>query len=70
MQYLIRLITPPHGTVLDPFAGSGTTLAAAITEGCHPIGIELTDEYLPIIHARCQHATTQPQPNPTLFNND
>lgn len=73
MRHLIQLITPPHGTVLDPFAGSGTTLAAAIIEGHHPIGIELTDDYLPIIHGRCQHATTQhnnqPQPEPTLFDN-
>jgi len=73
MRYLIRLITPPDGIVLDPFAGSGTTLAAAIIEGHHPIGIELTDDYLPIIHGRCQHATTQhnnqPQPEPTLFDN-
>ena len=69
MRYLIRLVTPPDGTVLDPFAGSGTTLAAAILEGHHPIGIELTDDYHPIIHARCQHAITQHDTTPpTLFD--
>ena len=74
MQWLIRLVTPPDGTVLDPFAGSGTTLAAATIEGFHSIGIELTDDYLPIITARTQWAeqqhTNQPKPQPTLFNND
>jgi site-specific DNA-methyltransferase (adenine-specific) len=66
MRYLIRLITPPNGTVLDPFAGSGTTLVAAIQEGFHCIGIELTADYYPIIHARCEHAQTPPD-QPTLF---
>ena len=72
MQWLIRLVTPPDGTVLDPFAGSGTTLAAATLEGINSIGIELTDDYLPIITARCQWAETQhdqPDPEPTLFDN-
>ena len=74
MQWLIRLVTPPDGTVLDPFAGSGTTLAAATLQGIHSIGIELTDDYLPIITARTQWAeqqhTNQPKPQPTLFDND
>jgi site-specific DNA-methyltransferase (adenine-specific) len=60
MRYLIRLVTPPNGTVLDPFAGSGTTLVAAIQEGMQPIGIELTQDYWQIIHARCEHATSEP----------
>ena len=62
MQYLVRLVTPPNGTVLDPFAGSGTTLVAATMEKFDCIGIEMTDEYLPIIEARVAHATTD-----TLF---
>ena len=57
MRYLIRLVTPPNGTVLDPFAGSGTTLVAAIHEQKHAIGIELTDDYWPIVEARITHAT-------------
>jgi hypothetical protein len=49
MRHLVRLVTPPGGTVLDPFAGSGTTLVAAVLEGFDAIGCEMTDEYLPII---------------------
>ena len=52
MRYLVRLVTPPGGTVLEPFAGSGTTLEACVMEGFHAIGIELTDEYLPLICQR------------------
>ena len=43
---------PPHGTILEPFTGSGTTIAAAVFEGFNVIGCEMTDEYLPIITAR------------------
>jgi site-specific DNA-methyltransferase (adenine-specific) len=56
MQYLIRLVTPEGGVVLDPFAGSGSTGKAAILEGKRFIGIELTPEYLPIIEGRLKHA--------------
>ena len=54
MQYLVRLVTPPGGTVLEPFAGSGTTIEAALNEGFNVIGIEMTDEYLPLIMARIE----------------
>jgi DNA modification methylase len=40
MQWLVRLVTPPGGTVLDPFAGSGTTLEACRLESFQSIGIE------------------------------
>ncbi len=56
MRYLVRLVTPENGVVLDPFAGSGSTGKAAILEGYKFIGIELTAEYLPIIAGRLQHA--------------
>jgi hypothetical protein len=56
MQYLIRLVTPDNGVVLDPFCGSGSTGKAAILEGKSFIGIELTPEYLPIIEGRLKHA--------------
>jgi site-specific DNA-methyltransferase (adenine-specific) len=56
MQYLIRLVTPDNGVVLDPFCGSGSTGKAAILEGKRFIGIELTPEYLPIIEGRLKHA--------------
>jgi site-specific DNA-methyltransferase (adenine-specific) len=54
MQYLVRLVTPPGGTVLEPFAGSGTTIEAALNEGFNVIGIEMTDEYLPLIMSRIE----------------
>jgi len=58
MQYLCRLITPPNGTILDPFLGSGSTGKAAMYEGFNFVGIELTEEYLPIAKARIEFALT------------
>lgn len=52
MAWLVRLVTPEGGTVLDPFAGSGSTLVAAKREGFNFVGIELEDEYIPIIEVR------------------
>lgn len=45
MRYLVRMVTPVGATVLDPFAGSGTTIEAAMREHCHCIGIEREQEY-------------------------
>jgi site-specific DNA-methyltransferase (adenine-specific) len=59
MQYLCRLITPPNGTILDPFLGSGSTGKAAMYEGFNFVGIELTEEYLPIAKARIEFAINQ-----------
>ncbi|HEY7822464.1 MAG TPA: DNA methyltransferase [Acidimicrobiia bacterium] len=59
MRHLVRLVTPPGGVVLDPFAGSGTTLVAAVLEGFDAIGCEMTDEYLPIIRGRVAWAEEQ-----------
>ncbi|MAK31353.1 DNA modification methylase [Acinetobacter sp.] len=56
MRWLVRLVTPPGGTVLEPFAGSGTTLVACEREGFAAIGIEVSPEYCDIIRARVQHA--------------
>ncbi len=61
MEYLIKLVTPPNGTVLDPFTGSGSTGKAALLNGFKFIGIELTEEYLPIIEGRLKWANTQTQ---------
>jgi DNA modification methylase len=58
MRYLCRLITPPNGTVLDPFMGSGSTGKAAMYEGFKFIGIEMTDDYLPIAKARIEFAVS------------
>lgn len=59
MRWLVRLVTPPGGTVLDPFLGSGTTAAAAIQEGFDVVGCELTEKYWPIIEGRTEHAIKQ-----------
>lgn len=66
MRYLIKLITPSGGTVLDPFTGSGSTGKAALLDGFNFIGAELTAEYLPIIEGRLTWATQQ-QHEETLF---
>ena len=52
MHWLVRLIVPPGGVLIDPFAGSGTTLQAAREEGFDVIGVERSDEYLPLIRHR------------------
>ena len=52
MRYLVRLVTPPGGIVLEPFAGSGTTLEACIVEGFKCIGIERDPTYLDLIVQR------------------
>ncbi len=56
MRYLVKLVTPPGGTVLDPFTGSGSTGKAAILEGFEFVGVELTEDYLPIIEGRLNWA--------------
>ena len=66
MQYLIRLVTPKGGTVLDPFNGSGSTGKACMYENTDRnanykyIGVELTEEYLPISKARIEFAEKNP----------
>ena len=52
MRWLVRMVTPPGGLVLDPFAGSGTTAEATIIEGFRSVLIEQHEPYLPIIEAR------------------
>ena len=52
MRWLVRLVTPPGGTVLEPFAGSGTTAEACVLEGFQCIAIEREAEYLPLIVSR------------------
>jgi len=52
MKYLIRLVTPSNGTILDPFMGSGTSGIAAIEEGVNFIGIEIDKDYFNIAKKR------------------
>jgi site-specific DNA-methyltransferase (adenine-specific) len=56
MAYLCRLITPPGGTILDPFAGSGSTGVAALRQGFQFIGIEKEPEYHDIALRRLEAA--------------
>lgn len=52
MHWLVRLVTPPGGTVVDPFCGSGTTVQAAVEQGFNAIGCEITPEYITDIERR------------------
>jgi DNA modification methylase len=56
MRYLCRLVTPPGGTVLDPFMGSGSTGKAAMLEGFEFIGIEREPQYFAIAEQRITRA--------------
>jgi hypothetical protein len=63
MAWLCRLITPPGGTVLDPFAGSGSTGIAALLEGFRFVGIERELEYAQIARARLAWAARESSPS-------
>jgi len=56
MRYLVRLVTPPQGTVLDPFMGSGSTGKACILEGFNFVGIDMSEEYVNIARERIDFA--------------
>jgi len=59
MEYLVRLVTPKEGIVLEPFAGSGTTLIACKQQGFNYIGIEREQEYCDIAEARLKGVKIQ-----------
>ena len=61
MKYLATLVTPPNGTVLDPFMGSGSTGKAAVRCGFNFVGIELDPDYLQIAKARIEYARDNPE---------
>jgi DNA modification methylase len=65
MRWLVRLLTPPGGLVLDPFTGSGSTGAAALLEGARFLGIERECDYVPIARARIRHWARQPRDGAT-----
>lgn len=56
MRWLVRLITPPGGLVLDPFLGSGTTGVAAVSEGHAFMGCDLSPEFVAVARQRIEHA--------------
>ena len=60
MAYLIRLVTPKGGIVLDPFMGSGSTGKAAVREGMEFIGIEREKEYFEIAKSRIEYEINKP----------
>ena len=62
IRYLIRMVMPPDGIVLDPFMGSGTTAVAAIQEGFSFVGCEFTEDYLPIVQGRIEYALNPDPP--------
>lgn len=65
MRHLVRLICPPGGIVLDPFAGSGSTGVGCAAEGLRFFGIEQEEAYAEIARARLRHAygnAGQPEP--------
>ena len=73
MQYLVRLVSPEGATILDPFNGSGSTGKAVMYENKERnknykyIGIELTEEYLPIAKARIEYVCNlKPEVNPQI----
>ena len=59
MRYLVKLVTPQGGLVLDPFMGSGSTGKACMLELFNFVGIELSEEYVKIAEARIEHARQQ-----------
>jgi len=61
MRWLVRLVTPPGGVVLDPFMGSGSTGVAAILEGARFIGVELVPAYAELAWARIVNALPEPE---------
>lgn len=62
MRWLVRLVTPPGGQILDPFAGSGTTGMAAMAEGFDATLIEREAEYVADIERRISHVSGEDTP--------
>ena len=62
MRWLVRLVAPQGATILEPFAGSGTTIEACIAEGMRCIAIEREEQYLPLILDRISKPIDVPLP--------
>jgi site-specific DNA-methyltransferase (adenine-specific) len=67
MRWLVRLVTPPGGIVLDPYAGSGSTGRGAVLEGFRFIGIEREADYIEIARARIAAAHAEVDLQRDLF---
>lgn len=63
MRWLVRLVTPPGGLVLEPFAGSGTTVEACMLEGFRVVAIERDELYLPLIYERIRRQVDSSLPS-------
>lgn len=61
MEWLVKLVTPPGGWVLDPFCGSGSTAIAAYNNGFHFVGYDLDPHYIDIAAHRTRHAGADPR---------
>ena len=61
MEWLTRLVTPPGGTVLDPFMGSGSTGIACMTQGFDFVGVERDAESFEVAEARVRYAWAMPE---------
>ena len=69
MRYLVRLVTPVGGVVLDPFMGSGSTGRGALLEGCRFVGIELSEDYATIARERIAACAAEPSLFDAVLNN-
>jgi len=67
MQYLVKMITPPNGIVLDPFCGSGTTGVACKLDGFQFVGLEQDPEYFRIAEARINNIEVEKETQLKLF---
>jgi site-specific DNA-methyltransferase (adenine-specific) len=68
MQYLIKMITPPNGIVLDPFCGSGTTGVACKLDGFNFVGLEQDPEYTKIAEARINNTKVETEKQMKLWD--
>jgi site-specific DNA-methyltransferase (adenine-specific) len=68
MQYLVKMITPPNGIVLDPFCGSGTTGVACKLDGFQFVGLEQDLEYAKIAEARIKNTKVEIEKQTKLWS--
>jgi DNA modification methylase len=60
LEHIVEQWAKPHGTILDPFCGSGTTLVAAKKLGRHFLGFEISEQYCEIARRRLAKIDAQP----------